>query len=390
MANDDIQQQRREAVRRVQDGEPVAVVAEALGRSEPWVRKWVARHDPDDDAWAASRSRAPDTVANRTEGQVEAAVVEVREKLAANPWAQVGPAAIGWELSKRVDVEQVPALRTIARILVRHDIDRRPRRQRYEPKGTDYPGPPDLEPNGCQQLDLVGPRSLYSGGRFYAVNAVDLGRRKAGGAIATSKSAAATCDAISAIWERLGVPRRLQMDNQQGLAGAGRAPGVAVRFCLAHGVTPRFIPYSEPWRNGVVEHFNDTFDKQFFRTEIFDSVGRVATRYDDFLDFHNANHRYSALGGRTPDQAEAADGFTAQPPDPDIDAPAGFAGLSGRVEYIRLIRSDATLRLLDLAFPMPDDVVYEYVTAVLDIDDQHIDVLHHGARVARFPCPLPD
>lgn len=387
MADDDIERQRREAVRRVRAGDPVAAVAEALGRSEPWVRKWVDRHDPDDEDWAASRSRAPDTVANRTDEEVEAAVVEVREKLAANPWAQVGPAAIAWELSKRDDVDQVPAPRTIARILVRHDIDRRPRRQRYEPKGTDYPDPPDLDPNDCQQLDLVGPRSLYSGGRFYAVNAVDLGRRKAAGAITTSKSSAATCDAISAIWERLGVPVRLQMDNQQGLAGAGRSPGLLVRFCLAHGVIPRFIPYSEPWRNGVVEHFNDTFDKQFFRTESFDSVARVAERYPEFLDFHNANHRYSALGGRTPDQAGA--GFVPQLPDLDIDAPAGFAELSGRVEFVRLIRSDATLRLLDLAFPMPDEVIYEYVTAVLDIEDQHLDVLHLGARVARFPCPLP-
>lgn len=216
---------------------------------------------------------------------------------------------------------------------------------------------------------------------------MDLGRRKAAGAITTSKSAVATCDALEAIWGRLGVPKRLQIDNQQALAGAGRSPGVLVRFCLAQGVTPRFIPYSEPWRNGVVEHFNDTFDKQFFRTETFDTVDQVADRYDQFLDFHNANHRYSALGGRTPNQAGG--GLVPRLPDRGIEVPDGFAGLSGRVEYIRLIRSDATLRLLDLAFPMPDDVIHEYVTAVLDIDGQHLDVLHHGARIARFPCPLP-
>ncbi len=146
MADDDIEQQRREAVRRVQDGEPVAAVAEALDRSEPWVRKWVTRHDSDADTWANSRSRAPGTVANRTAEQVEAAVVEIRQRLVANPWAQVGPAAIAWELTKH-DIDPVPSLRTIARVLVRHDIDRRPRRQRYEPKGTDYPDPPGLDPN---------------------------------------------------------------------------------------------------------------------------------------------------------------------------------------------------------------------------------------------------
>jgi hypothetical protein len=30
---------------------------------------------------------------------------------------------------------------------------------------------------------------------------------------------------------------------------------------VAHGLTPVYIPFAEPWRKDVVEHFNDTFDK---------------------------------------------------------------------------------------------------------------------------------
>lgn len=237
---DKVEEERREAVGRVHAGEPVASVAEDMGRSEPWVRKWVDRYDPDDEAWAASRSRAPKTVANRTDADTEALVVKVRKELDDNPWAQVGPAAIVWELEK-LGVDDPPSLRTIARILVRHDLPRRPRRNRYEAKGTDYPTPPDLQPNACQQADLVGPRHLQGGECFYAVNAVDLGRCKAAGSITTSKSAAATCDAFTAIWSRLGVPNRLQLDNQQ--TGAGRAPGHTVRFCTTHG--PEFRSWWE-------------------------------------------------------------------------------------------------------------------------------------------------
>jgi hypothetical protein len=41
----------------------------------------------------------------------------------------------------------------------------------------------------------------------------------------------------------------------------------------------RCIPFAEPWRNGVVEHFNDVFDKRFFRTEPFPRVPQfVSTR----------------------------------------------------------------------------------------------------------------
>lgn len=388
MESSNQEQQRREAVRRVLAGEPVSAVASDLGRTPPWVRKWVERYDPTDDTWAASHSRAPHAVANRTDTETEALVVKVRKRLADEPWAQVGASAIAWELTK-LGVTDPPTLRTIERIVARHDLARRDRRGRYTPKGTPYPAPPAVAPNACQQGDTVGPRHLDGGQLFYAFNVVDLGRRKAAGQICASKSAASHAAALTAIWTRLGVPVRLQLDNQQALAGAGRAPGLLVRLCLAHGVTATFIPYAEPWRNGVVEHFNDTFDKKFFRTERFDDVTTLVDRYAAFETFHNATHRYSALKGATPDQVEArAAGFAPRLPDPGVDVPDSFDGLSGTVEWIRLIRSDRQLRVLAHSYTMPDEVVYEYVTATLIVEDGELVVTHHGHEIARHRFPL--
>ena len=381
------EQARREAVRRVLGGEPVSAVARSMDRSEPWVRKWVGRYDPSDDGWAAARSRAPKTVANRTDTETEALVVKVRKRLAADPWAQVGSSAIAWELVK-LGVDDPPPLRTIERILARHNVARRSRRQGYVPKGTPYPSPPAVEPNACQQGDTVGPRHLEGGTVFYVFNVVDVGRRKTAGQVTTSKSAEATGTALMSIWARLGVPERLQMDNQQALSGAGRQPGLLARLCLAHGVIPTFIPFAEPWRNGVVEHYNDTFDKKFFRTERFQTIDQLIARYADFEDFHNQTHRYSALNGATPNQVETRAGFTPRLPVGDVDIPSGFRGLSGQVEWIRLIRSDRQLRVLDHSITMPEAVVYEYVTATLVVDDQELVITHHDHEITRYPFPL--
>ena len=38
--------------------------------------------------------------------------------------------------------------------------------------------------------------------------------------------------------------------------------GPVVATCLGLDVTPRFISLREPWRNGVVEHFNGAFPVQ--------------------------------------------------------------------------------------------------------------------------------
>ncbi len=117
---------------------------------------------------------------------------------------------------------------------------------------------------------------------LYVLNVVDVARHKVAGEVMRSKSSQAIVEALKAIWGRLGVPVRAQFDNQQALAGSGRHLGQVVRFCLMQGVIPVFVPYSEPWRQGVVEHYNDTFDKRFFRTERFADVPILAARMADF------------------------------------------------------------------------------------------------------------
>jgi transposase len=378
---------RREAVRRVLGGERPIEVAADLDRSVRWVHKWVARYDPGFSEWAASRSRAARRVANRTDPEVEALVLEVRARLAADPWSQVGAVAIAWELRK-LGLAEVPELRTIERILARHGIVRRPRRERRTPKGTPYPEPAARGPNACHEADLVGPRHLDGAVPFYALNVIDLGRRALGAEILASKADAELGRGLLAAWGRLGLPERLKLDNGPGIAGGGRHLSGVVRLCLALGVTPVFIPFGEPWRNGVVEHFNDTFNRQFFRAERFVDRVHLAARTRQFEAFHNARHRYSALAGATPDEAtRRAIGFVPRLPPPDQEIPARLPD-HGRVEFIRLIRSDRRLRLLTTEMELPPGVIHEYVTAVLDVGSQQLTVYHRGERLEQRLFPL--
>ena len=375
---------RRDAVRRVLGGDPVAKVARELARSEAWVRKWLERFDPAGDSWAVSASRAPRTSPGATEAELVALVLKVRSRLAENPWGQVGAAAIAWELSK-LGVENPPPQRTIERILARAGTTRRTRREadRRPPKGKDYPAPCAQAPNALQQIDWIGPRYLEGGQMLYVLNTVDLARHKVAREEMGAKSSSAIVEALTSIWGRLGVPVRAQFDNQQALAGSGLHLGQVVRFCLVQGVIPVFVPFSEPWRQGVVEHYNDTFDKRFFRTERFPDVSTLAARMADFEDFHNAQHRYSALGGATPDEVEARARFK-----PRALKKRSTSKLTGTVEYIRFIRSDAKLHVLSAELPMPESLVYEYLTAVLTVETQQLAVHHHGEVVLTVPFPL--
>ncbi len=163
-----------------------------------------------------------------------------------------------------------------------------------------------------------------------------------------------------------------------------------MRVLVHQGVTPVFVPPREPWRNGTIEHFNDTFDKRFFRQERFSGREHLAERASAFERFHNAQHRYQATGQRAPDDTATAGAPRA--PRPLSEIPAGWP-VHGRVEFVRFIRSDHKLRLLGRAIAMPDGTAYQYLTATLDLalTDQHNLLVSNDQgeliTTARLPHP---
>ncbi len=368
---------RRQAVARVLQGEPARKVAADFGRTDRWVRKWVARYDPADEGWALDRPRAPETVANRIPSETERIVLEIRDRLMANPWAQVGSGAIAWEMTK-LGLEP-PQSRTTERILARAKVTkRRTRPERYVPKGTPYPtGPVLVRPNAWQEADLVGPRHLEGALPFYALNAVDLGRRRVAIEILVSKEERQIASGLVAIWSRLGIPGGIQLDNGQTLQGRGGHLALPVRLALTQGIRVRFIPFSEPWRNGVIEHFNDVFDKRLFRTQRFCGLDHLKQQASIFEAFHNGHHRYSALRGATPDEWQERQRFSPRLLDPATTIPTELPR-RGQVEFVRLIRSDRILKVLDAKITMPEALIHRYVTAVLHLRTERLVVQATG------------
>jgi putative transposase len=354
---------RREAARRRLAGESPEAIAQDLGRTRQWVAKWAGRYDPENPGWAAGRSRAPRHVANRTPADVAERVLAVRGRLAENPWAQIGGEAIAWELSK-LGGPAVPPRRTIEEILRRAGVTgRQGRGRRRMSKGLPYPAPTALGQGEVVQVDLVGPRHLDGGVRFHALNQIDVVSHHAGIEIITDRGDQRVLAGLHALWGRHGVPRRIQFDNG-GPFVSPTGLGEVVRVCLHQLITPVFIPSREPWRNGTIEHFNDTFDKRFFRQERFTGLEHLSERASAFERFHNTQHRYSATHGRAPDESSPAG--VKRAPRAAEQIPTGWPK-DGKVELIRFIRSDQRLRVLGRAIPMPDSSAYQYVTATLDL-----------------------
>lgn len=376
---------RKEAVRRRRAGESPEAIAESLGRTSRWVRKWVARHDEEShrDAWAKGHSRAPLHSPRRTPDDVRQLILDARSRLVANPRAQYGSLAIAWEL-RHMGVDPIPGPWTIERVVADAGLSRPRRRQPgYVSKGVPYPAPVAIEAGTTHQADMVGPRHLAGAVEFHALNCIDVGTHTAASEIMEVARPSLVAQALVAIWSRIGVPALAQFDNHSNFRGgippAASNFGPVVAMCLDLHVTPRFIPLREPWRNGVVEHFNDVWDKSFFRTERFNSLEHLRTENAAFAAFHNAHHRYAAHKGASPDElwpsGRPAGLSTSYRPPTSLPA-------RGRIEVVRYVRSNRLVDLFGKRVALAEEFTHQYVTAIIKVRSKQVVIVTLDGEIA--------
>jgi Integrase core domain. len=372
------------AVERAKAGEDHRVIWTSLRQSRSWFYKWLQRAREGGKDWFRDRPPGTDDPANRSPGEIENIVCFVRQQLY-NREGFHGAQAILWEL-KDQSVTPLPSLSTIDRILRRNDLTHK-RTGRYRPKGVPYPTPKAERPNDIHQADFIGPRFLKVGERtrrFYVLNAVDIATGRC--AIQALTEGKGGMDAAFwAIWRRLGVPRTLQVDNEMTFHGSPlypRTPGPLPRLCLPMGIEPLFIPVREPWRNGVVEKFQDYWDQHVWRKGPVRDWRDLHRRNMAMERRHNREWRYSKLGGKTPLAMLAASNATLRfPVERTAPATSSTCLESGRYHLIRFIRGDGTLDVFGEKFDVDPDLRYEYVQVTVDVAKQHLYLHHDGEQV---------
>ncbi len=380
--------ERRRAVARYLTGESATAICQSVGRSREWLYTWVRRQQTGDAGWAEAHSRRPARSPRQLTAAQETAIVTVRRSLQQRQLF-CGAQAIAWELA---DLGQPPpSLRTISRVLERHGLVTRARGA-YIPTGVAYPALPAERPGQVHQTDFVGPCFLRGAQRFYSLHSVDVATGRCGVQQLPNRSSQPTLDALWAIWRRLGIPQHQQVDNEMVFYGSRAHPrglGPLIRLCLAMGVEPWFIPPAEPWRNGVVEKFNDRWRQFGPLRQPLASRAAVDRANGAFEARHNAHYRYSKLGGRTPNAALAASATplrfpeAVRAPHHPLPKPA-----QGRYHVVRFVRQDGSIDVFGERLPVPPEAIYAYVRATVDVARQRLSVVLDGRVIDQRPFHL--
>lgn len=381
-----VEQERIVAVQRFLRNEKPRSICTSLGKSKSWLYKWIKRFNANDESWAKEKSRAPHIQTLRIDPKIEEAVKIVRLSLY-NKGLFCGDQAILWEL-ENLGVTPLPSLCTINRILDRNGLTNR-RTGRYEAKGVVYPKLLATAPNQVHQLDLVGPCYLVGGNtRFYGLNIIDIAINRCGIEPMPNKSANSVLSSVWAIWRRLGIPLALQTDNEMVFYGSPKYPrgmGVLIRLCLMYGVELWFNPIREPWRNGVVEKFNDHYKEKFLSRVFMRSFEDLRKGSAEYEFRHNNYYRYGKLGGKTPQAAFELAGAARILPDKTLPPKHPLIKPEvGRYHVVRFIRSDLRLNIFGEVFKTPPEVQYEYVVATIDVKEQKLKLFLNTIQVAEY------
>jgi putative transposase len=239
-------------------------------------------------------------------------------------------------------------------------------------------------------MDLIGPKYLKGGFRYYIFTIIDIETHYAGVYPILDKTAQSILQSVAQFWKIFSMPDFIQMDNELSFRGSNRYPrsfGSFIRFVLHQNIVPIFIPPAEPWRNGVVEKFNDNVQRYFLKTQTFSTFDQLKECSLEFMTFHNQRHIYSTLGGKSP--LQMLNGFyfhqLKEMPDLTIRMPIE----EGSVLLIRFIRSDCKIKILETQFEVKEQLVYSYVIA-------HIVIKNHTLQIERdnkiwhiFPFVMP-
>lgn len=404
-------ERRRRAVELRTDGKRPCDIAKQLGRSRAWVYATLTRHKAGGNDALRDRSRAPRHRPRATSPAMVSRILTIRQALEhrgrGKRFCGVGADAISWELHLS-GCKDIPANRTIARIVARSGLSKttRPRRPRSDPRP--FPAPPARRPGDVHQSDVVGPRHIATRSgplRFFSYHTVDV----AGGGIACWQSPERGADAycrylVERAWSRLGVPRVWQVDNEMVLAGfPGRIAAFTapVRLALLLGAEVVFIPQGEPGRQANIESFNALWQQRVLRRFSFvtlSALRRTSQRFESWFMQRRPHPqlRASTHGTAYPGALLASlDGQLRHLPTTfSLDDYRGSDGrlrvpLSrGRITWIRLVAEDGAINISNESWFVGRRYANQYVTATLSTARRTLTIKLAGRVIKQHPFKL--
>jgi hypothetical protein len=331
--------------------------AREVGFSKSTVERWVGRARGQRVHRVDLEDRKPGRAWNRISLEIEQRIAELRIDLGKSILGEHGAKAIHAALTAQM--ERAPSEATINRTLARLGLQDGVRRTRRPapPKGWYLPevvaGRAELD---C--FDFIEDLKIADGPLVAVLTAKSLhGSLTDAWVIQRSTEASAPC--LLARWQRDGLPRYAQFDNDNVFQGAhhhAHVVGRLSRLCLQLGVTPVFVPPLEHGMQNAIEGFNALWQSKVWRRYHVGSVPELQAVSDRYITAHRA--RTHGLVDTAP----------ARRPVPRHFEFNSHTALRGQLIFIRRTNEVGHVHLLGLRFTVSDTWLHRLVRCEVDFD----------------------
>lgn len=338
-------------------------VARQFHVSSATVWRWVERASGKRMDRAVLANRKPGRAWNRTSGELERRILQVRQELReTSVLGEYGARAIELELQAQQGV--APSLATIKRVLVRHGAVDHARRLRRPPppRGWYLPavaaGQAELD-----SFDWIEDLKIAGGPLVQVLTGVALWGFQSDAWPEEAIRTESVLSRLTGRWQELGLPGYAQFDNEAVFQGAHHVAdtvGQVSRLCLALGVTPVFAPPREHGFQNAIESFNALWQAKVWQRHHFEDYAQLLSASARYIAAHRA--RSTARREHAPARRPFPQQFKFHP-----NAP-----LSATLIFLRRTDEAGRAHLLGRAFPVAGHWTHRLVRAEVDLDAHHI------------------
>jgi transposase InsO family protein len=371
-------------------------LAAAVGRSESWVKKWLARFKQattSDLTLFQSRSRAHHTPPPSTPQPVIERILSLRDEPPDHLRRVPGPRTILYFLLQDAEALALGlplprSTRTIWKVLRAHGriaTELVPQHQPLVP-------PAPLAELQADFTDIGSIPPVPGGKRQHAVEACffeDVGSRRVPYVEVNADFHAQTAlAAVITCLRRTGLIGKLTFDRDPRWVGSpsGRDfPSALIRFLLCLGIEPNVCPPRRPDLKGYVERLIKTYQEECLLLEQPETEEAACEVTEAFLRHYHAErpHQGRGLGNRPP--LVAFPTLPSRPPLPEVVNPDRWlAPLHGQA-FARTVQPNGSVTVDNRPYYIKQSLVGQKVVLVVNALEQTFDVLVGREHVKSVP-----
>ena len=392
---------RLRAVELAGTGWKTGAIAQELGRSLWWVRKWVHRHDTDGDAGLEDRSRRPHCSPNRLDDTVVVEILKIRGELDEHRHANVGAKAIRSKMQHDATIGVVPSKASISRVLKNAGVTRVYAKKRRSTKSV--LGLPAIVMAGIwQQADWVQDLWLIGGIKYNSLQISDVGSHMmSSGQWFHRTIYNAVQQLITQAWPTMSIPLVMGTDNAFARSShPGNLWTLWVKIMLMFGVEAIVSPPGTLGFTNHVEYINGLWRARTINQWHYNTLDELRADTDQFVQW--ANYERDILnecrfGTEYPAQhvKDISNQLRWLPDGFDLDSYIGKGGVNtlpvakGRVTFLRHVDQHHTITIVQNHWHVPESLpVGGLVIAGINTATAQLTIRHQGDIVAQHAYPM--